>query len=365
MSNFKPELIPNSKTGAEFCLETNVVDPVQYFCSLKHDGGRVEIKSTGPGLSRSLKAIPSKHVQEMVTEIQEKLPLLPTEVLECEFYAPNMTFSEIMHFFKCYDVTSDKYKKKWTDEWAKTNQGTSTYTKTKNGEPYEQGWEFVGRTPEWLTTWHPELKLYAFNVVDTDIIETKWERDENLKVLMTDYNKTDTANLMYIEQRTFTTHEEVQGFYDWAVENDEEGIVIVRKDGHYKFGRHTMNAGVIFKMKEDKLEFDGQIIDVEEATEAREGAEKTINELGRSRTSQLKEDRIPSGIAKGFRVRMEDGRELTVSLNKFDTTEKRALLVNKEEWIGKWIRFNGMEPTKHGGMPRQARYTKGNVRDDK
>ena len=361
VKTFKPELIPNSKTGSEFALRENVKNPEDYFCSLKHDGGRVVIKDTGPALTRALKPIPSRQIQEMVSKIQDYM--FPGQVLEFEFYSPTMTFSEIMHFFKTSDVTAEKYKKKWENEWKKTNGGTTTYIKTKNGEDFEQGWDYVGRTPEWLCTWQPDLKLYAFGSMNINREDCKVQRNADLQEFMYMYGWTNEVR--YIEQKTFKTHDEIQEFYDEAVENDEEGIVIAYKHSTYKYGRHTMNSGNIFKMKEDKLEFDGEIIDVEEATQAKEGAEKTINELGRSKTSQKKDDRELSGIAKGFRVRMEDGRELTVSLNKFDTIQKRALLVNKDEWIGKWIRFTGMAPVKHGGMPRQARYTKGNVREDK
>lgn len=366
---FKPELIPNSKTGNEFSVKKNIKEPSDYFCSLKHDGGRIIIIDGKPGLSRELKVLASGHIQEMVKEILTHGDLSKDEVLEGEFYSPNMTFSEIMHFFKSEDVSSDKKKKYWANEWAKTNQGTSTYTKTKNGEPYEQGWEFVGRTPEWLTTWHPCLKIYLFNLVDIDrgLLFTREVRNASLILFYFGYNDNQYSenNIKLIEQITINTHDGIESFYEWAIENDEEGIVIANKDSLYKFGRHTMNSGNIFKLKEDKLEFDGFIVDVEEATEAKEGAEKTINELGRSKTSQLKEDRIPSGIAKGFLVNMGDGREFTVSLNNYDNVEKRALLINKTEYIGKWIRFTGMHPVKHGGMPRQARFTKGNFRDAK
>ena len=367
MKQFKPELIPNSKTGKEFELTKNIVRPFDYMASLKHDGGRVEIPATGPGLSRELKVLASGHIQAMVKDIQDNAMLCSGDMLECEFYSPEMTFSEIMHFFKSEDVTSDKKKKYWAKEWEKTNQGTSTYTKTKNGKPYEQGWEFEGRTPEWLTTWHESLKLYAFNLVNTNNLgQNKMSRNTDLLMIVRSYNDHSiSTNLRYIEQYDFQTHLEIENFYKHALYIGEEGIVLVRKDALYKYGRHTMNSGNIFKIKEDKLEFDGVIVSVEEATEAREGAEKTINELGRSKTSQLKEDRIPSGIAKGFLIVMEDGRGLTVSLNGYSVEEKRSLLVNASRYVGQTIRFTGMEPVKHGGVPRQARFTKGNFRDAK
>lgn len=357
MSNFKPELIPNSKTGQEFELTKNVVNPEDYFCSLKHDGARVVIKADGPVLSRALKEIPNVKLQQMVAEIQLQGILHEQDVLECEFYAPNMTFSEIMHFFKTEDITSEHTRNKYEKLWAKTG-----------GDP-EKGWKYPGRDVEWLTTWHPELRLYAFNLVNLERLhETKEDRDRNLRLTLSLYNDNhdvSTRRLEYVHQCIIVSHESIQEFYDKAVERGEEGIVIVRRDAEYKFGRHTMKSGQIFKMKEDKLEFDAMILSVEEATEAREGAVKTVNELGRSKTSQLKEDRVPSGIAKGFRVRMEDGREFTVSLNGFNTEEKRQLLQNPTDFVGEWIRFTAMAPTKPGGMPRQARYTKGNLREAK
>lgn len=357
MNNFKPELIPNSKTGQEFELTKNVVNPEDYFCSLKHDGARVEIKADGPALSRALKEIPNVKLQQMVAKIQSEGLLHHSDILECEFYAPNMTFSEIMHFFKTEDVTSDHTRNKYEKLWAKTG-----------GDP-EKGWKYPGRDVEWLTTWHPELRLYAFNLVNLERLdETKDDRDRNLRLtiaLYRDNNDDSNSKLEYVRQEIYSSHEMIQKVYDQAVENGEEGIVIVRRDAKYKFGRHTMKSGQIFKMKEDKLEFDAMILSVEEATEAREGAAKTVNELGRSKTSQLKEDRVPSGIAKGFRVRMEDGREFTVSLNGYSTEEKRQLLQNPTDFVGEWIKFTAMAPTKPGGMPRQARYTKGNIREAK
>ena len=356
MKQFKPELIPNSKTGQEFDLTKNVINPEDYFVSLKHDGARVEIKSTGPALSRALKVIPNVKVQEMVAKIQMRTDLGEAEILECEFYAPNMTFSEIMHFFKTEDITSEHARTKYEKLWAKTG-----------GDP-EKGWKYPGRDVEWLTTWHPELQLYAFNLLDTANMQCdKQTRNISLILLWDNYYHIykGEENLRYIEQQVFSTHEEIQNFYNEAVEDGEEGIVIVRRDAKYKFGRHTMKSGQIFKMKEDKLEFDAMILSVEEATEAREGTVKTVNELGRSKTSQLKEDRVPSGIAKGFKVRMEDGREFTVSLNGYNNEEKRELLQNPTDFVGEWIRFTAMEPTKPGGMPRQARFTKGNIRDAK
>jgi hypothetical protein len=82
-----------------------------------------------------------------------------------------------------------------------------------------------------------------------------------------------------------------------------------------------------YKIKEDNLQFDGVILSLEEGTEVIEGVDKKINELGRSVTSKLKEHRTPSGLCKGFKVLMDDGNELTVSL-KITLTQRRAMLLD-------------------------------------
>jgi hypothetical protein len=68
------------------------------------------------------------------------------------------------------------------------------------------------------------------------------------------------------------------------------------------------------------------ILSLEEGTEVIEGVDKKINELGRSVTSKLKRTPYPSGLCKGFKVLMDDGNELTVSLKDYPHPERRAML---------------------------------------
>jgi hypothetical protein len=85
---------------------------------------------------------------------------------------------------------------------------------------------------------------------------------------------------------------------------------MMHKNSSYKMGRHSLNSGMAYKIKEDNLQFDGVILSLEEGTEVIEGVDKKINELGRSVTSKLK-NTYSSGLCKGFKVLMDDGNELT------------------------------------------------------
>ena len=70
-------------------------------------------------------------------------------------------------------------------------------------------------------------------------------------------------------------------------------------------------------------------LDIIEGTVAREDAPKTTNELGRSVTSKLKEDREKSGLASGILSEFE-GHPIKVSLEGFTHDDLRELLANKD-----------------------------------
>jgi len=144
----------------------------------------------------------------------------------------------------------------------------------------------------------------------------------------------------------------VENLYEMALKKGWEGLVLTHKDHKYKFGKNTLKQGTILKMKDDAIEYDGVVLDVLEATKAKDGTEKTVNELGRSVTSKKKDDREKSGLAKGFLVDFENVGTFKVSLNGFDNEEKAELLTNKGEYVGRHFKYTAMKPVKD--FPRSA-----------
>lgn len=347
LANWKPLLLANDTPGEIVDWDERLVgiDQGQWIFSEKADGGRVELVEDGRALSRELKEIKSDHVQFMAAELTDSLQ--HTGIIEAEFYAPGMTFSELMHFFKTADVTSEKTIAKYTKLMEKTK-----------GDP-AKGWKYPGRSVEWLTTWHDELQFYVFDQVWNDSDDRgKWDRYKDLSNL---FKSSNTKGAQIINQFEVTHIDQVYQAYDQSIINGGEGLVGFRKDALYKNGRLTLNQGTGFKIKDSNNDYEGIIIGVQEGTVAREGAEKTKTNFGRSKTSQLKEDRIPSGMAKGFLVRMLDGRELTVSLNGYDHDARKVLLANPEHYIGEEITFSGMPPvsSRPDSVPRHCHYTRG------
>ena len=86
--------------------------------------------------------------------------------------------------------------------------------------------------------------------------------------------------------------------------------------------------------------WDAEIVGIKQATEVDPDAEKTINELGYSKTSRKKDDRVLIDKAGAFMVSWE-GKDLLVSLKMTDA-KKEEVWVNRDKYIGKWIEFEGM-----------------------
>jgi ATP-dependent DNA ligase len=358
MSDFKPQLLPNNKAGEAPNWEERIAVPEEWLYSNKLDGARVEIFASGVIKGRSLKVIPNVHIKQMGKDIMDVLQLHEGTILEGEFWAPGMTFSEIMHFFKTEDVTSEKSKQKYLKLWQKTG-----------GNP-EKGWTYPGRDCAWLTTWHPELQFHLFGIANTHFTNVPFTRRVDiLEGIVDDYNdamKDLPKDMVMIQQNTCEHIDQIYQAYDQSIMNGYEGLVLMHGASTYKYGRHTLNAKQAFKIKDDNLHYDGQVLEVEESTIAIEGAPKSTNELGRSVRSKLQEHREPSGMAKGFKVLLDDGQTMSVSLTGFDHPDRIKLLNQPQEYVGKWIRFTAMAPVKIGGRPRgPAHYTKGNVRDCK
>jgi len=271
-------------------------------------------------------------------------------VIEAEFYAPNMTFSEIMHFFKTEDVAGEKAVAKYTKLWEKSK-----------GDP-KKGWRYPGRSVEWLTTWHPELQFYVFDHIWSDSDDRgKWDRYQDLQRTFKDLKRKDCQ---LIHQTEIKHIDQLYQAYDQSVMNGGEGLVAYRKDAKYKNGRYTINQAQAFKIKDSNRDYDGTIIGLVEGSVVKEGVDKKVSNLGRSKTSQLKDDRIPSGMCSGFKVRMKDGRELKVSLNGYNHDDRRILLANPQDYIGLEIKFTGMPPvsSRPDSVPRQCFYNRGSLR---
>jgi len=324
---FKPMLIPNNKEETINWKE-RIKNPEDWIVLFKRDGARVEISHKWVK-GRSLKHIVNKQIIKMAQKIQSHLEEFPDVIIEAEFYSHEMSFPEIMHFFRTEDITSPKTKEKYLKLWEKTK-----------GLP-SKGWKFPGRSVEWLTTWHDSLH---FRLFDTYNGNTKTKAAlRYAKVVAYSIFKHCSYGPVYYPK----THQEIEDLYFKALSQNYEGLVLMHKEKPYKFGRATIKEQIIYKMKDDKLVWDAEIIDLVQATVVNPLAPTTTNELGRTVTSKKQDDRLPIEAISGFKVRLDSGLEQKVSLKGWDDAAKaRAWELGPEHYRGRWILFTGMKGVK-------------------
>lgn len=293
MKKYKPILAPN---------EEPELDKINYpiLASYKLDGIRC-IFYKGQMLSRSLKPIVNKQLREKfasLTEYSGKRNL----IIDGEIYSPELTFQEI-----------------------------TTYVMTKDFEDSRS----VKKHGEVLTI-PDHLKFYAFDIIKDDNPNEKFiYRLKNLEDIKICYK--DIVEIVI--HKFLLEQNQIEEYFNTALENGFEGLILRDAEGEYKFGRGTLKEGLIYKLKPFRT-FDAMIIDIEQATKVDPSAEKKINELGRSVTSKKKGDRIPIEKASAFIVEYEDTEVKPVIA--LTDEEKEEIWKNKEDYIGRFIEYKGM-----------------------
>jgi len=341
LDKFKPDLIPNHPKNKPVDLNTPIMKNggySQYLIPFKKDGVRLQLLQ-GKVLSRTLEPMSSILVQKRFEPIAKELHKLGIAA-DGEFYMHGQKFNSIFRFYSKLDVTNPEYKIKLKKEFK------------KNPEKFAD--KYDGLDIEFLTTFHDDLKFWLFDgiILDRpDLVGFKERMEEIVhRICLSKLNE--NKYIQMPEYNYANSKEELDLLYKKSLSHGYEGLVLVHKDHKYKFGRGTLNEGSILKMKDDRKEFDGIILDVEEATVVKDGVEKTVNNLGRSVTSKKKGDRLPSGLAKGFVVQYENIGTFTVGLTGFDNEAKKELLDNKGKYIGRHFKYTGMPPVKD--YPRSA-----------
>ena len=294
MKKFKPMLAPNDKVNLD-----EIVYPI--LASFKLDGIRC-LFIKGEMLSRSLKPIVNKQLREKMQ------PLIDYSkehecILDGEIYSPKLTFQEITRYVMTQDFEDKKSIK-------------------KHGE---------------VLTIPDHLKFYCFDGISNDEFEQPFAERllYNVMPLMYVYE-----NLIeVVTHKSFESSKVIYDYFETALNNGYEGLILREHNGKYKCGRGTIKEGLIYKVK-PFVTFDAEIIGVVQATEVDPNAEKKTNELGRSVTSKKKGDRLLIDKASAFEVFYED-KTLKVTLAMTDE-EKEAVWAKRSTYIGKIIEYKGM-----------------------
>jgi len=299
---FKPMLAPNDEPDLN-----NIKYPI--LASYKLDGIRCIFKY-GEMLSRSLKPIVNKQIKEKFEPLRlfsEKEHL----ILDGELYNPDIPFQAISSCVMTQDYNDKKAIKKWGEICEEHNLDITREEALK------------------------EFKFYLFDALEDDFTMDFMDRDCFCEEIAEDFKEL----IVPVKQIRINSKKEVEEYFEIALKEGFEGLILKDGNGKYKCGRGTLKEGLIYKVKPFRT-FDAQIIGVVQATKVNPNAEKKINELGRSVTSKKKDDRILIEKASAFIVKYED-EEVKPTLSMTDP-EKGEVWRNRNSYIGKWIEYKGM-----------------------
>lgn len=247
--------------------------------SPKVDGIRCLIKD-GQALSRSLKPIPNHHVQSLAQHWPNGLDgeLIVGSAVDKGAY--NRTQSAVMSKEGVPDVIYLTF-----DRW------------DMDEEPFHSRFEAAQPRKEWGTG---------------------------------------ALNIVAVHHTQINSEEELLNYETHALALGYEGVMIRDPNGKYKFGRSTVNQGILLKLKR----FEDSEAVILHATELmHNGNRATTNALGHTERSHRQENLVPMGTLGNLVVTdMKTGVEFEIGTG-FTAHQRQHLWDNIDHYIGNVVKY--------------------------
>lgn len=288
MTQFKPQL-------AEDVTKLTVPVTFDKLVSSKLDGIRLATWKGMP-LTRSLKYIPNKHVQEM-------LRLVPYKDGELIVGPPNAP-----------------------DVYRKTFSGVMSIEGT------------------------PDFTYYVFD----DLTDFSLTFEQRLNKLA-DIESKLPSWCKVLQQTRISNQAELEGYYAGMLDQGYEGAMARNPSSMYKFGRCTVKSQDSLKIKPFRDD-DAVVLSVYEAEENLN--EAFINELGYTDRSSHSENKVGKGMAGGFIAReLVTGELIRCPVGRMKHVERIHVWNTRHEQEGKLFTFRSMVGGVKD-LPRHLRFLK-------
>ena len=177
------------------------------------------------------------------------------------------------------------------------------------------------------------LKFHCFDIV----VKEEYDKDFDVRFSTMEIILPQFENVIMVEQTIVNNVKEVEAYFETALKEGFEGLILRNPKGRYKLGRSTISEGLLLKVKPFET-FDSKVIDVIERNENLN--ESQTNELGRSFKRDTKNDKRGIGIASAL-VTEYNGFQFRVTLTGNEEFRKE-IWDNKEKYIGKMFEYKAM-----------------------
>jgi len=181
---------------------------------------------------------------------------------------------------------------------------------------------------------------YWFDYVKDDSTKGYIERINDMKVYL-DNNKSGndpSCTIIPLYPTKINSIKELYTYEQESLEKGFEGIMIRKPNGEYKFGRSTLNQGILLKLKRF-VDDEATIVGFEELMHNKN--EKKINELQLSSRSHKKNGMVPGNTLGSFIVEMMFNSTLQqFKVGSGFTSQQRSFFWNnRDNFKGKLVKF--------------------------
>ena len=174
-----------------------------------------------------------------------------------------------------------------------------------------------------------ELKFYVFDRITDDPYKDRWlyiHHDEQNQVIK-------------LQNFTVNCPEEVQELEAGFLAMGAEGVMLRDPEGKYKQGRSTLKEGILLKVKRFTDE-EAIVVGFEE--KMHNANEATTGELGQTKRSSHQDNMIPCNTLGALVVSSEKWGEFKIGTG-FDDDLRQEIWNNKEAVLGKLVKFKYFE----------------------
>lgn len=182
----------------------------------------------------------------------------------------------------------------------------------------------------------PDFVYVLFDYVKDDPKKAFKDRLTDLREAVVSLK--DTSVIKALENVYFTTLPEVAAYEAICVETGHEGVMLRDPKGKYKFGRSTLKEAILLKFKRF---IDSEAIILDLGEQEKNVGTKEVNELGLTKRSHKKSDKILANTLGEFVVKdLKLKVEFTIGTGEGLTKELRQeIWDNKDKYIGKLVKY--------------------------
>lgn len=166
----------------------------------------------------------------------------------------------------------------------------------------------------------------------------------------------DVENVVPVVQLICSDKTVLEYTYRSVITQGHEGIICRDPRSYYKHGRVTPGKPTMVKFKATETH-DARIIDILPARKLKAGVERTTDLMGHLKKVHTQDSYEESDLLGSFVVDWNGNRFSVGTGRGLDNSEKRRILANKADYIGKWLEFESLSVGVKD-VPRMGKFTR-------